>query len=72
MKKISKIVKCPKCNHSFIPPKGKNVDTEVIEVNITDEDFLFLARKAHERDITLNDLICEMLLEYSKKIVKCG
>ena len=35
--------------------------TEVIDVEFSDEDFCILATMAHERDITLNHLICALL-----------
>lgn len=36
---------------------------ETIEVDITDDDFLFLAKLAHKKDITFNQLINELLKE---------
>lgn len=35
---------------------------ETIQVELTDEEFILLARQAHDRDITLNQLVNEILL----------
>jgi hypothetical protein len=40
-------------------------NTSTIEVDITDETFLALAKEAHERGITLNDLCVEILQAYA-------
>lgn len=34
---------------------------ETIELNLTDEEFLVLAKLAHERDITFNQLVNDIL-----------
>lgn len=42
-----------------------------IEVDIRDEDFLYIAKQAHERDITFNDMINIILSEQiSREIEK--
>lgn len=41
---------------------------ETVEVDLTDEEFLYLARCAHERDITLNQLVNDILLQHLKEI----
>lgn len=41
---------------------------ETIEVDLTDEEFLHLARCAHERDITLNELVNSILLQHLKEV----
>jgi hypothetical protein len=38
-----------------------------VEVEISDEEFLFLAREAHRRDITFNELVNEILIEEISK-----
>ena len=38
-----------------------STNTEVIELKISDDDFLSLARTAHGLDITFNHLICAVL-----------
>ena len=38
-----------------------------IEIEISDEEFLFLAREAHRRDITFNELVNEILIEEISK-----
>lgn len=35
-----------------------------IEVDISDEEFLWLARRAHEEDITLNELVNNIMKEH--------
>jgi hypothetical protein len=37
---------------------------ETIEVGLTDEEFLYLAKRAHEQDITLNQLVNNILLQH--------
>jgi len=44
----------------------KNMET--IEVDLTDEEFLHLARHAHEQDITLNQLVNNILLQHLQEI----
>jgi hypothetical protein len=39
-------------------------NTTSIEVDMTDETFMALAKEAHARDITLNELCCEILQAY--------
>lgn len=41
-----------------------------IEIEIEDELFLQLAKMAHERDITLNQLVTEILTEHIKMLEK--
>ena len=43
---------------------------ENIEIDLTDEQFIFLAKMAHEKDITFNKLCNDMLREYIDKIDK--
>jgi len=38
-----------------------------IEIELSDEDFLLLAKEAHKRDITFNQLVEEILLEALNK-----
>jgi predicted DNA-binding ribbon-helix-helix protein len=40
---------------------------EQIEIEISEEHFLILAKMAHEKNITLNQLITNILLEYIEK-----
>lgn len=42
----------------------KNEETTTVEIDISDADFLILAKEAHERGITLNDLCVQLLQEY--------
>lgn len=44
-----------------VPEKEKTDDFAVVEVELSDEDFILLARMAHERDITFNQLINSLL-----------
>lgn len=41
--------------------------TETVELNLRDSEFLALARMAHEKDITFNQLVNEILLEIINK-----
>ena len=38
--------------------------TESVEINLTDSEFLYLARVAHDRDITFNELCNEVIRRY--------
>lgn len=46
----------------------KTNTTENIEVELTDDEFLFLARQAHDLDITLNQLVNNILLAELERI----
>jgi hypothetical protein len=35
--------------------------TESVEINLTDSEFLYLARAAHDRNITFNELCNEVI-----------
>lgn len=48
----------------------KKVTYETVEVDLDDDQFLVLAKMAHERDITFNQLCNEVLREYFDKIGK--
>ena len=52
-------VQCPKCDHVFIATQ----DDEMCDIDITisDENFLAIAKKAHEQDITMNQFIINTL-----------
>lgn len=39
-----------------------------IEIDLTDDEFLILAKLAHEKDITFNELVIEILTEYTEKL----
>ena len=40
---------------------------ETIDLQLTDEEFCVLAKLAHEKDITFNKLIEEILMEHIKE-----
>jgi len=40
-----------------------NEDNDTIEIEITDEQFIMIAKMAHEKDITFNKMIEEILRE---------
>jgi len=40
---------------------------ETVEVDISDEEFLALAKIAHERDITFNQLVNEIILKKTQE-----
>lgn len=46
----------------------KNTEYETIQIDMSDEDFLCLAKIAHERDITFNQLVNHLLREYIETI----
>jgi hypothetical protein len=48
---------------------GEKFDKRIqVPIELSDEDFLTLAKMAHERDITFNEMICETLREVIKGI----
>lgn len=49
--------------------EGKPFDDRVvISLDISDEDFLFLAKQAHERDITFNEYVAELITNYVEEM----
>ena len=42
-------------------------DVELVEIEISDDNFLILAKMAHDEDITLNQLINKILRKYLEK-----
>ena len=46
----------------------KKDNRKKVDIDLSDERFLTLAKEAHEKDITLNQLIENKLREYLKKI----
>jgi predicted DNA-binding ribbon-helix-helix protein len=42
-------------------------EKSIITVDLTDEQFLILAKMAHEQDITFNQLVCNILREQIEK-----
>lgn len=44
-------------------PKSK-----IVQINLTDEEFLFIAREAHKKDITFNAMCNTILREQLDKI----
>ena len=57
-------VKCPKCDHVFANEGHEMCD---VEVNFSDETFMIIAKMAHEKDITLNQLITDILRKQMDK-----
>lgn len=43
-----------------------------IEVEFSDEEFLYVAKMAHDRDITFNQMMNEILEWYIKKETESG
>jgi hypothetical protein len=43
------------------------MDDTTITIELTDEQFLILAKEAHEQDITFNQLVNKLLREYMEK-----
>ena len=52
--------------------KQKKAETEKVEVevNISDETMLIIARYAHSQDITINEAINRLLLRHIKSLEK--
>lgn len=44
-----------------------DINTENVEVDISDETFLFIAKMAHEKNITFNQMVTEILKEQIEK-----
>lgn len=44
------------------------METETIQVDLTDEEFLHIARLAHEQDITFNKMVVKILEEHIEEI----
>lgn len=44
-----------------------DIDTETVDIDIDDDVFLFIAKKAFEKNITFNQMITEILMEQIKK-----
>lgn len=40
------------------------METETIQVNLTDEEFLHIAKLAHEQDITFNQMVAKILEQH--------
>jgi hypothetical protein len=40
---------------------------EDIDINMSDADFLIIAKMAHEKDITFNKMVEEILVDYLNK-----
>jgi predicted DNA-binding ribbon-helix-helix protein len=43
---------------------------ETVEVDLTDEEFLHIAKLAHERDITFNQMVAKILQEEIDRLQK--
>ena len=52
-------VQCPKCDHIFTATEADEMCD--IDITISDENFLAIAKKAHEEDITINQFIINTL-----------
>ncbi len=46
----------------------KNTEYETIQIDMSDDDFLRLAKIAHEHDITFNQLVNRLLMEYIETV----
>lgn len=44
------------------------METETIEVDLTDEEFLQIARLAHEQDITFNQMVIKILEQHIEEV----
>lgn len=44
------------------------MEMETIQVDLTDEEFLHIAKCAHELDITINQMVNKILEEYLEEL----
>ena len=44
------------------------METETIQVDLTDEEFLHIAKQAHELDITFNQMVIKILEQHLEEI----
>ena len=44
------------------------METETIQVDLTDEEFLHIARLAHDQDITFNQMVIKILEEHIEEL----
>ena len=44
------------------------MEMETVEVDLTDEEFLHIAKRAHELDITFNQMVSKILEEYMEEL----
>ena len=46
------------------------MEMEAVQVDLTDEEFLFIAKCAHELDITFNQMVAKILQEELDRLQK--
>lgn len=44
------------------------MEMETIQVDLTDEEFLHIAKLAHEQDITFNQMVAKILEEHLEEL----
>jgi hypothetical protein len=44
------------------------MEMETVQVDLTDEEFLHIAKLAHEQDITFNQMVAKILEEYMEEL----
>jgi hypothetical protein len=44
------------------------MEMETVEVDLTDEEFLHIAKRAHELNITFNQMVSKILEEYMEEL----
>lgn len=44
------------------------MEMETVEVNLTDEEFLHIAKLAHELDITFNQMVAKIIEEHIEEL----
>jgi hypothetical protein len=44
------------------------MEMETVEVDLTDEEFLHIARLAHEQDITFNQMVAKILEQHIEEL----
>ena len=48
----------------------KNKGYKEVEIYLSDDEFNWIARQAHEKDITFNKMCCKLLEKWLKKLEK--
>jgi hypothetical protein len=48
------------------------METETIQVDLTDEEFLHIAKLAHDQDITFNQMVVKILEEHLQELKNAG
>ena len=47
------------------------MEMDTVQVDLTDEEFLHIAKCAHELDITFNQMVAKILEEHLEELKRC-